>query len=164
MAAAPALVYSPAFQAGAAVPARTPGQSHPISCSIATGFDASVAQLSQFGGIALTRHNGIQDGQPRDARDVADHMMDLQIHLGEGFVHVLDVLGRHLHQLLSMAHNGAHGAHWVLRPESGAQQAHRMQKLNPLALMPVGAASRYVLHVARVDHAGLQTAAIQDFK
>jgi hypothetical protein len=38
-----------------------------------------------------------------------------------------------------------------------------MQELNPLALVPVGSASRNFLHVPCVDHARLQASPVKDF-
>ncbi len=37
-----------------------------------------------------------------------------------------------------------------------------MQKLNPLTLVPVSAASRNIFHMPRIDDAGLKTAAVED--
>ena len=87
--------------------------------------------------------------------------MNLQIHLGERFVHVLDMLRGHLHQLLAMAHDGTHRTDLIFGPEGGAQQSHRMKELNPLTLVPVGAAARHVFHVPRIDEAGPETSLLE---
>jgi hypothetical protein len=49
-------------------------------------------------------------------------MLDLQIHLRERFLHVLNVLRGHFNQLLTMAQDRAHGTDLVLGPESSPQQ------------------------------------------
>jgi hypothetical protein len=62
-----------------------------------------------------------------------------------------------------MAQDRAHGTDLVLGPESSPQQTHCVQELNPLALVPVSSASRNVLPVPCVDHAGLQSSPVEDF-
>jgi len=36
-------------------------------------FDTRIAVARQHGGIALTRHNGFDDGKTRHTRDVGEH-------------------------------------------------------------------------------------------
>ena len=61
-----------------------------------------MSQLRQDSRIPFARHNGVQNCQPASPRDVAEHRMDLQIHLGEGFLHMLHVHSRHLHQAVAV--------------------------------------------------------------
>jgi hypothetical protein len=61
-----------------------------------------------------------------------------------------------------MAQDGTHRTDPIFGPERGAQQSHRVQELNPLALVPVGAAARNVLHVPGVDDAGPETSPVED--
>ena len=62
------------------------------------GFDALAARLRQFQGISLPCENGINNGQSSLSHDIANHMVQLHIHLVERFVHVVDVSYRHLDQ------------------------------------------------------------------
>src|SRR5437870_9280951 len=48
---------------------------------------------SQSVRITLARHYGADDAHAGCAGDIRDHMMDLQIHLSECFLHMLDVGG-----------------------------------------------------------------------
>jgi hypothetical protein len=89
--------------------------------------------------------------------------MDLQIHLGERLMHVLHVLCRHLDQLLAVAHDGTYGTDLIFGPEGSTQQSHRVQELNPLAFMPVGAAAGNILHVPGIDDARPETSLVEDF-
>jgi len=61
-----------------------------------------MSQLRQDSGIAFARHNGVQNCQPASPSDVTEHMMDLQIHLCEGFLHMLHVRCGHLHQAVAV--------------------------------------------------------------
>ena len=115
-----------------------------------TGFDARVAQFGQHHRIPLSGDDGIYNRQPGHARQIADHVMDLHIHLRQRFVHVLDMLARHLYQFGAVPHHRPYRAHIALRPKCRAQQPHRMQKLQPLAFVPVRAPPRHVFHAAGV--------------
>jgi hypothetical protein len=46
------------------------------------------------------------DSQSSCARDVGDDVVELEIHLGERFLHVLNVRGRILEQTLALAYVG----------------------------------------------------------
>jgi len=66
------------------------------------GLDMFVAKLGQFVGIAFAGQNGVYDCQACYSRDVADDMVQLQVHLVQRLLHVLDVGRCHLHQALPM--------------------------------------------------------------
>jgi hypothetical protein len=59
---------------------------------------------------------------------------------------VLNMLVGHLHQIVTVPHQGPHRAYIAVRPKCRAQQSYRMQKLYPLAFVPVRAPPRYVFH------------------
>jgi hypothetical protein len=46
-------------------------------------------------------------------------VMDLQIHLGEGFLHRLQVRGGHLHPAVAVTKQGADDTNSILRAERG---------------------------------------------
>ena len=62
------------------------------------GLDSGVAQLRQLHWIPLATHNGLDDFHAGLARDVADDVLQLHVHLGQGLLHVLDVVGGVFHQ------------------------------------------------------------------
>jgi hypothetical protein len=78
------------------------------------------------------------------------NMLNLQIHLRERFLHVLD---RHLYELTTMPDDGSYGAYFGFGPKCCAQQSLVVQVLHSLAFMPVGSPSRNVFHVARIGQA-----------
>ena len=53
-------------------------------------------------------------------------MVNLQIHLGERFVHMLHVLASALHQLRTVADQNPYGADIGFWPEGPAQQSYRV--------------------------------------
>jgi hypothetical protein len=61
----------------------------------------------QHCGITLARKDRADDPQPGRAGDVGNDEVELQIHLGQCLLHVLDVRGRVLEQTLALAQVGA---------------------------------------------------------
>jgi len=72
-------------------------------------------------GVALARQNGLQDRYPGHAGDIADHVVELQVHLIQSLLHVLHVTRRHLHQAVAVTEDRSHCAHRLFRPERPAQ-------------------------------------------
>ena len=70
--------------------------------------DAAAAALVTQGGklfrITLAGKDGINDGLGAHTVDVAKDMLKLEIHLGEGFLHELELLGRIANDLGAVAH------------------------------------------------------------
>ena len=61
------------------------------------GLDTRIPQFCQLRRIALSLPDGIDDRHAGDPGQVCNHVLDLQVHLGPGFVHVLDMGASHLH-------------------------------------------------------------------
>ena len=57
------------------------------------------ANRGQLFGISFARQNGVYDRQTALTSDVAEHMMDLQIHLRQRFLHVLHRRSSRFHQV-----------------------------------------------------------------
>ena len=70
--------------------------------------------------------------------DVADDLGQLDVHLLQGLLHVLDVAGGVAHQHLPLPPVAAQGQHRLGRAERGREQAVGVQPLDPLAVEHVG--------------------------
>jgi hypothetical protein len=125
-------------------------------------FYLFMAQPGEYKRIALSSENGVQDPQSAQAGDLGQHAVDLQVHLVERLLDVHDVLSCHPHQAAAMAPTSSHSANRARWTEARAQQANRMQILEPLAVGDVSPASGHVLHVLRVDQADIETASLED--
>ena len=68
---------------------------------------------------------------------------------------MLHMLACHLDQVVAVPHQGTYRTHLAIGTEGRMQQSHRMQMLNPLALVKVGAPARHILHVPRIYQARL---------
>src|SRR5579863_2409903 len=97
---------------------------------LTVGVDLGVAQASQLARIALAGHDGVDDRHTAYPGDVRQHMVNLQIHLRQSFLHVLDVHRGALHQAGAMTAQRAKGADRRIGPEGGFQQAHRVRYCN----------------------------------
>ena len=58
---------------------------------IATGLDAMIFEGGELLGIALAGEDRFEDGQSGDAGEITDDVVDLEIHLGERFLDMLDM-------------------------------------------------------------------------
>ena len=131
---------------------------------LGAGLDAPVAELSQNLGIALSRQDRVEDRQPGCPRQVADDMVQLKVHLIEGFVHMLHVGARHLHEVVSVSQDGAHLADRLGRAEGGAQKTDRMKVLQPLTIGDVRLTAGDIFHMVGIDEEDLEAPRFQDLK
>src|ERR1700719_1383214 len=101
----------------------------------------TVAELCQQYRITLTGEDRVQNRLPTGSGDVAQYVVDLQVHLAERLLHMQDVLGGHLQQTGSMPPKGTHRADLHGWAEAGSQQSNRVQILNPLAIRDIAPAA-----------------------
>ena len=128
------------------------------------GFDPPISKARQLVWIALALQNGIDDPQSRDARDVCNHVVDLDIHLRERLLNMLDVLGTGLHDVLTVAQQTADGADLLGWAKARAQEPDRVKVLQPLSIAHVRLAPRHILDMARVDEKHLQSRRLQNLE
>ena len=75
---------------------------------------------------------------------------------------MLNMLAGDLHQLIAVADQDSHRTDIGFRSKRASQQPHRVQILQPLTFMPIGAPSWHILHVSCIDQARLQPALFQN--
>ena len=98
----------------------------------------TVAELCQLHRITLTSQDRIQNRLPTGSGEVAQYVVNLQVHLAKRLLHMQDVLGGHLQQTGSMPPKGTHRTDVHGWAEAGPQQSNRVQILNPLAIGDIG--------------------------
>ena len=86
--------------------------------------DAPVPQRREFRGVSFAGENGVDDRESGHPGDIADHMMQLQIHLVQRLLHALDMGRGGLNQALTMPKQRAQAADALGRPKRGGQQAN----------------------------------------
>src|SRR5712691_8205192 len=110
---------------------------------------APVAQLGQHAGVALSREHRPDDRQAGQPGDVAHHVGQLEIHLLERLLHVLDVVRGVADEHPALPQIAAQYADLVGGPKGGGQQPEGMQLLDPLAVQHVRLAAGHVLELPR---------------
>ena len=123
-----------------------------LSLSVMTSL---IAQSGQLDGIALALQDGTDDQHAGHPRDVADDLRQLDIHLLQGLLHVLDMTGGVAHLHLPLPPVGTQRQHGIRRPKRGTQEAVGMQALDPLRVEHVRlrahAAPRKLSRLHQVD-------------
>src|SRR5713226_3417592 len=124
----------------------------------------TMTELRQLDGIALAREDGIENRLATGSGDVAEHMVELHVHLTERLLHVQNVLGGHLQQAATVPPQGTKGTDRIGWPEARSQQPYRVQILDPLTVGYIALASRDALQIVRVDQINFEPAFFQYLK
>ena len=98
---------------------------------------AIVSEPRERARIALAREHGLDNCHPRHTGEVADDMLQLDIHLGAGLLHMLDMLPRIGQEHGPLLQITAQHADLVGRPKRTGQEAERVEALYPLAIVDV---------------------------
>jgi hypothetical protein len=106
-----------------------------------------------------------EDRQPSRPSNVADHVLQLDVHLCQRFLHVLDVLGRVGQEHRALSEVAAQHTDLVGRPERTREEAEGVETLDPLAIMDVACgAALDLLYLLRIDEEDLEATRLQEFK
>jgi len=84
-------------------------------------FNAIVAILGSGLRIAFPRDNSADNAYPRHAGHITHHVVQVEMHLIQRLVHVLNVLDRHLDQMLPMAEETTEPANVLRRAKRRRQ-------------------------------------------
>src|SRR5579862_5093127 len=79
--------------------------------------DTLITQLRQYARIALASQDAVDNRRTRLASDIADHMVKPQIHLIQGFLHMLNISRRCLYEALAVPDDGTNVTDHLRRPE-----------------------------------------------
>ncbi len=91
-------------------------------------------------------------------------MVELQVHLGQGLLHVLGVHGHQLDEPRAVTQDCPHGADGVRGPEGASEEPDGVEVLEPLAVLDIGLPARDVLDVAGVHQADLEAPGLQELE
>ena len=103
-----------------------------FAISLGTGLAPGIAQACQHLGVTLAGEDGADDAQAGGAGDVGNDVMELNVHLGQRLLHMLDVRGRVLKKTLALTHVGSQHRNLSFGSKAGPQQSKRMEPLQPL--------------------------------
>ncbi len=88
---------------------------------VLSGFKARVSLHGEGLRGAFSRHNSAENTHPRHAGHITDPMVQVEVHLVQRLVHVLNMLDRHLDQILPRAEETAELAHVLRRAKRRRQ-------------------------------------------
>ena len=91
-------------------------------------------------------------------------MVQLKVHLIEGFLHMLHMGGGHLNEIVAVPQDGAQLANRLGRAKGGAQKANRVQILQPLAVRDVRLTAGNVFHVVGIDEEDFKAPRFEDLE
>ena len=142
---------------------QVPSSARAISSSLRAA--PLVAQRGQLRRVALAGQDGLDDRRAGHAGDVADDLGELDVHLLQRLLHVLDVVRGVADQHLPLPPVAAQGQHRVGRAERRAEQAVGVQPLDPLAVEPVGLGpGPAVAGLAGLDEEDLEAAGFEQLE
>lgn len=92
-------------------------------------FATAITQAGENQGVTLAIDNGLDDPHSRCPSDIGDHVGKLEVHLGQGLLHMLDVRGGIAHQIHPLPNIGTQGTDLIGRAKSTCKQAIGVQLL-----------------------------------
>jgi hypothetical protein len=124
----------------------------------------AVTQGGELVGIALAGEEGADDAQASDADDVGDDEVELEVHLLQAFMDVLDVLSAGAEEHGALAEETPQQDDIGGRAEGAVEQAEGVELLDPLTVEDVGLAAGDMLHTAGVDEFDVESAFFEDLE
>ncbi len=132
--------------------------------AIGAASDAMILEGGQLLPVTLTCKNRIDDAQPGLSGDIAYDLMQLDIHLFQGLLHLLHLGSCITDEAVPMAPVGTQHTDLVVGTKGGRKQAKGVQLLEPLTVLHVAFATRHILDVARIDQVNLKAIAFQNLE
>jgi hypothetical protein len=117
-----------------------------------TMLTMAVAQLGQRGWVPFASQDRLENRHASHPRDVADHVLQFEVHLRQRLLHMLEVLPGRGDQHGALAQVAAQHADLLRGPKGGRQQPVGVQALQPLAVLHVTLGpTRRALHFPCID-------------
>ncbi len=143
---------------GSPVPMQTTGNGLVIS------FDTTVSKVGQYLRIALAADNGLDDFHPCQAGDIADDIGQLDVHLGQGFLHAIDGFGLIADLHGTLTNQRSHRANIISRPKSASEQTMSHELPNTLTIQNVRFTTGDLAGRTRIDQIHLKASRIEKFE
>ena len=132
---------------------------------VRTGFDAIVPILRSGPRVALSSDDRAENAQTRHACHITNNVVQVQMHLIQRLVHVLNMFDRHLEQIVAMAEETAELADVLRRTKRRRQQPIAMQPLQPSTIETIRfRTARDILDVACIDEGDRKPAGLKNLK
>ena len=126
------------------------------------GAATHMTKGSQNDGVAFALEDGVDDGRAAESVQVAEHMMEVEVHFGERFLHELDLARGVGDEVGSMPEQGAQGNDVVGGAETFAQESGGVKLLEPLGVDDIGLFPGHAFDMAGVDKEDLDAGFFED--
>ena len=127
-------------------------------------LDARIAELRQHRAVPFASHHRAHDPLAGHAHDVAQHVVELHVHLRQRFLHVLHAAAAVAGRTRALAYVGAQLADAVRWPERALEQSVTHQLADPLAVQNVALATAHLLRRPCIDQMHLQTRPVENLE
>jgi hypothetical protein len=136
----------------------------PQTCGEGVGasVDAVICEGGEPGRVACASQERAAHGQARHAAEVTDDLGEVDVHVGEGLVPVLEAGGRGADAGIARAPGGPSHPDVIGGTASAVEPPAGVEYLEPLAVGAIGVAAGQVVGVAGVDHVDGTTSRCQD--
>lgn len=91
-------------------------------------------------------------------------MVQLQVHLVQRLLHMLNVNRSHLNKAISMSYDRPHCAHRLVWSKRWFQKTNRVQILNPLAVNDIAFPAWNIPNMSSIDHENVETTLLQNLE
>ena len=105
----------------------------PFGNTVSAGSDSGVFELSKLVWVSFTVEDGTNDGKSRNTTDVADDIGELDIHLRQSFLHVLNTTTGGFDEIISLTPVGSKDTDLATRTEGILEQSESFELLQPLS-------------------------------
>lgn len=123
---------------------------------------ASVAQGGEGARIPLSGEDGFDDGLGADPVDVAEDVVEFEVHFGEDFLHAPELVGGFAHEAVAVTGEVTQGEDFLDGTEGFFQKSRGVELLQPLGVADIGLFPRNAFDVAGVDQAALDARLLED--
>src|SRR5690606_39152366 len=128
----------------------TPGSFQGLEEDLLGGLDPAIPELGKLSGVSFATEDGRDDGNAGVSLAIADHIVQLDVHLLERLLHPLDRSGHLADQGLSLPYIISEFPGQVVGLETAIEQAKRVELLQPPGIAHIALPTRHVLHMPRV--------------
>ncbi len=123
-----------------------------------------IPHLGQLLRVPYIREDGADDPHPGGTSDIADNVLELDVHLRQSLLHMLDVVGGVGDQHRALAQVAAQHADLVIGPEGAREQPKGVKLLDPLTVHHVTLAAGNTLQTVGIDEQNLEAVLLEDLE
>ena len=123
-----------------------------------------LSHKGKFLGVPFSGYDCPDDVHAGDAGHVCEYLMEVKIHLSEGFLHVLDMVRGVTDKVRPVPPVRPQDAYLIVGAKGAGEEAIGVEALEPLAVGDVALSSGHVLHMAGIHELYLESVLFEDLE